>query len=369
MIAWLTLAGGLVVLVLGAELLVRGASALAARLGISPLIVSLTIVAFGTSSPEIAVSLSAIADGQSDLALGNAVGSNTFNVLFILGVSALDRPLVVQQKLVRIEVPLIILAGLLLWVMLSDGSLGRLDGLILLVGILGYTAFAIRSARREPPEVKAEYDAMPAAPTRSRVVVVVSFILGGLLLAVLGARWFVAGAVTIAQSLGVSELVIGLTIVAAGTSLPELATSVVATIRGQRDIAVGNVLGSNLFNILGILGLAGIVAPEGLAASPALMAFDLPVMIAVSIACLPILFTGYRIDRWEGVVFLLAYAAYVGCLILETPRHDAISGFTSIMVWFALPLTSVGLAMSIAHNIRKNRSVPPCKTSGDEPMP
>jgi cation:H+ antiporter len=335
--AWFLLACGLLALVAGAELLVRGAATLASRLGISPLVVGLTVVGFGTSSPEIAVSLSAVVDGQPDLALGNAVGSNSFNVLFILGLSAVVRPLLVQQKLVRIEVPLIILAGVVLWLMLSDDVLGRLDGFILLAGILGYTAFAIRNARHEAPEVEAEYDAVPGTTKRGQVAVALAFVVAGVALTVLGAHWLVEGAVTIAQSLGVGELVIGLTIVAAGTSLPELATSVVAAFRGQQDIAVGNILGSNLFNILGVLGLAGVAASNGLPASPALMAFDLPVMIAVSVACLPILFTGYRIDRWEGGLFLLVYAAYIAYLLLEASTHDAIGGFAAVVLWFALP--------------------------------
>jgi cation:H+ antiporter len=361
MTAWFLLVAGLLVLVLGAELLVRGGSALATRLGISPLVVGLTVVAFGTSSPEFAVSLSAIADGRPDLTLGNAVGSNTFNVLFILGASALLRPLVVHQKLVRVEVPLIILAGLVLWLMLSDGVLGRLDGLILFSGILGYTTMAIRGARRASPAVEAVYAAGTGAAKRERLVVAIPLIVIGLLLTAFGARWLVDGAVTIAQSLGVSELVVGLTIVAAGTSLPEAATSVVAAVRGQRDIAVGN--------ILGILGLAGIVAPSGLPASPALMAFDLPVMIAVSAACLPILFTGYRVDRWEGALFLLAYAAYIAYLTLDATDHDAIGGFTAVVLWFVLPLTGIGVAMSVVHTLHKDRRQRPSAHSPDEVTP
>jgi cation:H+ antiporter len=369
MTSWLLLAIGLVVLVLGAELLVRGASSLAARLGISPLVVGLTIVAFGTSSPEVAVSLSAVANDQPDLALGNAVGSNTFNVLFILGLSALIRPLVVHQKLVRVEVPLTILASGVLWLMLADGALGRADALVLIAGITGYTTAAIRGARRESDDVKAEYAAATPTMKRGSVRIAIALIAAGLALAVLGAHWLVDGAVAIARSLGVSELVIGLTIIAAGTSLPEVATSVVAAVRGQRDIAVGNVLGSNLFNVLGILGLAGIVAPNGLPASPDLMAFDLPVMIAASIACLPILFTGYLVDRWEGAVFLLAYTAYVAYLAIDAASHDAIGGFTAIMLWFALPLTGIGLVMSFVHNMRKNRRITPRTTTSDEATP
>ncbi len=349
MIAWLQLALGLGVLVLGAECLVRGASSLALRFGISPLIVGLTIVAFGTSSPEIAVSLGAVAEGKPDLAIGNAVGSNIFNTLFILGVTAMIAPLVVHQKLVRVEVPLIILASVALWCMLLDGTLGRVDGAMLLAAIVVYTTLAVRSARNESEEVKAEYAASGDVTKPPRLVSSVVLIVIGLVFAVLGAGWLVDGAVLIATSLGVGELVIGLTIVAAGTSLPEVATSVVAAIRGQRDIAVGNVLGSNLFNICAILGLAGVFAPDGLPASPTLMAFDLPIMIAVSVACLPIMFTGFRVSRWEGALLLLVYAGYITYLILTAARPESLPGFTAGMLWFAMPLAVLGLGLSVVH--------------------
>lgn len=353
---WLLLAIGLGFLVAGAELLVRGASSLATRFGVSPLVVGLTVGAFGTSAPEIAVSLNAVAENKPDLALGNAVGSNIFNALFILGLTALITPIVVQQKLVRIEVPLIILAGLVLWAMLLDGMLGRLDGLILLTGIVAYTGFVVRSTLRGTPEIKAEHAETATRAGRPGLARSIGLIAAGLIIAVLGSRWLVDGAVSIAESLGISELVIGLTIVAAGTSLPELATSIVAAIRGQRDIAVGNVLGSNLFNILAILGLVGTFAPDGLPASPALMSFDLPIMIAVSIACLPIMFTGFRINRWEGAFFLLAYSGYIAYLILDAADHAALAGLTTGALWFALPLAGLGITLSVAHTLRGTRS-------------
>jgi cation:H+ antiporter len=354
MSAWLLLTVGVAVLVLGAELLVRGASTLAVRLGMSPLVIGLTIVAFGTSSPEVAVSLKATADRQPDLVLGNAVGSNTFNVLFILGLSALIRPLVVHQKLIRLDIPLMIGTGLLLWLLLADRSLGRLDAALLLTGIIAYTATAIRSAKREQPDVEKEYaEAVPAAP-RSGLTLAITFITGGLVLAVLGARWLVSGAVSIASSLGVSELIIGLTIVAAGTSLPEVATSVVAALRGQRDIAVGNVVGSNIFNMLAVPGLCGIVAPEGVAASPKLLAFDLPVMIAVSAACLPIAFTGSEIRRWEGGLFLAYYGGYILYLLLDASGHAARSTFVAALFWFVLPLSALGITVSVVTQLRRS---------------
>ncbi|MEO1718321.1 MAG: calcium/sodium antiporter [Planctomycetota bacterium] len=328
MTSWLLLGVGLAVLVTGAELLVRGASRMAAKLGISPLLIGLTIVAFGTSSPEIAVSLGAVANGQPDLALGNAFGSNTFNILFILGLSAIVCALVVQQKLIRIGVPLIIVAGAVLWIMLLDSKLGRLDGALLLLGLVTYIVSVICAARREAP--KSDHDSPQAVDRKPQgVVLAVLMVLVGLGLSVLGARWLVQGCVSIAASFGVSELVIGLTIVAAGTSLPEVATSLVAAVRGQRDIAVGNVLGSNIFNILGILGLAGMVAPAGITAPPSLVNFDLVIMLAASFLCLPIMLTGFRVDRWEGGLFLAAYIGYLIFTVLNATGSDPISN-TSI---------------------------------------
>jgi cation:H+ antiporter len=265
---------GLGSLVLGAELLVRGASRLAAAVGVSPLVIGLTIVAYGTSAPELAVSVKAGLAGRADIAVGNVVGSNIFNVLFILGVSALIAPLVVSQQLVRWDVPIMIGTSALALPLSGDGRVGFIDGLILVIGIVVYTTLLIRLARREKSrlvidEYAREYSVKAKVPPE-RKARHVCFCLVGLLALVLGTRWFIDGAVALAAAMGVSELVIGLTLVAAGTSLPEVFTSVIATVRGERDIAVGNVVGSNIFNILGILG--GILPrhagrPEGVRAS------------------------------------------------------------------------------------------------------
>lgn len=346
---WVLIGLGLAFLVLGAELIVRGASAMAARLGVSPLVVGLTIVAFGTSSPELAVSLSAVASDQPDLVLGNTVGSNTFNVLFILGISAMVRPLIVDQKLIRIDVPIMIATSVLLWVLLLDGILGRLDGVLLLVGIVAFTTLAIWMSRRESLAVVQEYTEAVALPKRRSVMLTLVMIALGLVGCVFGARWFVSGAVSIATSLGVSELVIGLTIVAAGTSLPEVATSLVAVIRGQRDIAVGNIIGSNIFNILCILGLSGVVAPRGVPVEPSLMAFDLPVMIAVAVACLPIIFTGFRITRLEGAMLFGAYVAYITFIVLVSIQHEDLDRFSTAMLWYVFPIAGFGVLMSVGH--------------------
>jgi len=335
---------GLGLLVLGAESLVRGASRLAAALGISPLVVGLTVVAYGTSAPEMAVSIKSAWAGQPDLALGNVVGSNIFNVLFILGASALIAPLTVSSQLVRLDVPVMIGLSALALLLASDGSVGRLDGSLLFAGAIAYTVFQVWQSRKETAAIRDEY-AQEFAGKPSSTAANLGFVAAGLALLLLGSRWLVAGAVAFAQALGVSELVIGLTVVAAGTSLPEVATSLLAAIRGERDIAVGNVVGSNIFNILAVLGLSAIVAPAGLPAAPALLRFDLPVMIAVAVACLPIFASGAVIARWEGALFLSCYAAYTAYLILAAQQHDALPAYSLVMEVFVLPLTALTLGV------------------------
>ena len=306
--------GGLVLLIGGAELLVRGASRLAAAIGISPLVIGLTVVAFGTSAPELAVSVQSTLDGQSDLAMGNVVGSNIANVLLILGLSAVITPLTVASQLIRIDVPLMIGGSLLLYGLGLDGRIGRWDGVVLFAGIILYTTWLIYQSRRENKAIQAEFAAEYSVGRHSAMgmwLLNLSFIVVGLLLLVIGARWLVESAVLLARWFEISELIIGLTVVAVGTSLPEVATSVIAAIRGERDIAVGNAVGSNIFNILSVLGLAGIISPVGVVVSTAILGFDLPIMIAVAIACLPIFYTGSRIAHWEGTLFLGYYIAYV----------------------------------------------------------
>lgn len=308
---------GLILLVYAADYLVKGASHIATDLGISPLVVGLTVVAFGTSAPELAVSVMSAFKGEADLALGNVVGSNIFNVLFILGISALIVPLIVHQQLVRLDVPIMIGASLLLYGLSYDGNLSMIDGAILFVLVLGYTTFLIKQSRKEKDkevveEYQTEYGKHGEKPKWLRNVFFIVLGLAGL---ILGSRWLVEGAVFIARHFGVSELVIGLTIIAAGTSLPEVATSVIAAIKGERDIAVGNVVGSNIFNILTVLGLSSMIAPNGVDVDAAALKFDIPVMIGVAIACLPIFMHNHMISRTNGAFFFLCYVAYVAYLI------------------------------------------------------
>jgi cation:H+ antiporter len=342
---------GLVALVTGAELLVRGASKLALSFGISPLVVGLTIVAFGTSAPEVAVSVGAVLGGKTDIAIGNVVGSNIFNVLFILGLSALITPLVVNVQLIRQEVPIMIGASLLLLVLSRDGRLGVAEGSFLFALLVAYTVFLVRQSRAETQAARDEYagEFKPPVPggwdSRLPVQLLIAVGLG---LLVLGSDWLVTAAVSFAKTLGVSDLIIGLTIVAAGTSMPEVATSVAAALKGERDIAVGNVVGSSTFNILGCLGLSALVSGSaGLVVAPSVLNFDIWVMTAVALACLPVFMTGREIARWEGGLFLLYYAAYVAYLILAAQQHAALGAFSGVMLSFVLPLTVVTLVIAL----------------------
>jgi cation:H+ antiporter len=340
---------GLGALVAGAEALVRGASKIAMSLGISPLVVGLTIVAMGTSSPEVAVSVGAALSGNTDIAVGNVVGSNVFNVLFILGVSALITPLVVHSQIIRQEVPIMIGASVVLAVMVIDGSLSRMEAAMLLVLLVGYMVFLVRQSRAETAEIRDEY---AGAVQRngawdSHWAAQALLIAAGLGLLVLGSEWLVNAAVAFARALGVSDLIIGLTIIAAGTSMPEVATSIMAAVRGERDIAVGNVIGSNTFNILGCLGLSGVVSANGLGMSSAVLNFDLWVMLAVAFACLPAFMLRNEIGRRRGLMFLAFYVAYVAYLILGAQDHDALDEFSAVMLSFVLPITIVTLVAMV----------------------
>lgn len=342
---------GLVALVVGADALVRGASKIALRLGVSPLVVGLTIVALGTSAPEVTVSVSAVLGGQSDIALGNVVGSNILNILFILGLAALIAPLVVDAQIIRQEVPIMIGASVLLLMFSLDGRITLNESVMLAILLVGYTGFLIVQSRKQTTAVKEEFagEIHPSVEKAwdSHLFVQILLIIGGLALLVLGSRWLVQAAISFARQLGVSDLIIGLTIVAAGTSLPEVAASVVAAVKGERDIAVGNVVGSNLFNIFGCIGLAGIAAgPAGLGVEPSLLRFDMWVMIAAAIACLPIFLTGREIARWEGGLFLAYYLAYVTYLLLAASEHDRLPAYSAVMLSFVLPLTVITLIVA-----------------------
>lgn len=304
---------GLALLVLGAEALVRGASRIALAARLSPLAIGLTIVAFGTSAPELAVSVKASLGGQAAVAVGNVIGSNTMNVLAILGLASLITPLAVSSQLVRLDIPVMVAVSGLAWLLALDSKISRIEGGMLVLLFVSYTLFLFWAARRTGAvDSKAtEGSETPSVSLWGSLALACL----GLALLIFGSQLFVGAAIAIATAAGVSEAVIGLTIVAAGTSLPELVTSVVASLRGERDIAVGNVVGSNLFNLLCVLGVAGIVSPAGVAVSPEVLRFDFPVMFAAAAICLPICFTRFSIDRWEGALLLAGYAGYLTFLI------------------------------------------------------
>ena len=343
------MAAGLALLAGGGELLVRGASRLAAHFGVSPLVIGLTVVAFGTSAPELAVSLQSLQSGAATLAVGNVVGSNIFNILLILGASAMLAPLVVSTRVIWIEVPIMIGVSFLAWALAADGALSSIDGAALVLIVVAYLLWLLLTSREagDAPEA----DERGHSAMASGVVAA-----AGLALLLLGARWLVDGAVSLASNLGVSSAVIGLTIVAAGTSLPEVAASIMATARGHRDLAVGNVLGSNVFNLTVILGGTSVAAgnlgvPEGV------LSFDVIIMVAVAVACLPIFITGHTIARWEGVLFLAYYVAYLMYLVLDATEHEALPHFKDAMLYFAIPLTVVTLMVLTTRTLMRRRHI------------
>jgi len=352
---------GLTGLVIGASLLVRGASALALRLGISPLVVGLTVVAFGTSAPEMAVTTSAALAGQADLAVGNVVGSNIFNVLFILGVAALITPLTVHRQVIRQEAPIMVGCAALLVALSQDGSIGWVDGALLLGLLLAYTVFLVLQSRAEEQRGNAQSDADLPQSARSgqwdsSVPAQLALVAVGLVLLVAGSDAMVSAAVVMARALGMSEAVIGLTIVAAGTSLPEVAASIAASFKGERDMAIGNVVGSCVFNILGVVGLGGLVASlgsaDGLTVTQHILRVDLWVMLATTLACLPVFISGRTIERWEAALFLGYYVAYTVYLVMASQSYGGTGQFGDVIVSVVMPLTIVALTIAMLRQPR-----------------
>ncbi len=305
---------GLAALLAGAEVLVRGGTGLAGWLGIRPMIIGLTVVSLGTSVPELAVGIDAAVSGSPGLAVGNIVGTNLVNILFILGLSALLVPVVLQRMTLRFDLPAMTAAALLMFLLALDGRLGPVDGLVLLGAGTTYTWLLLRLSRRdrdadtEPPDDPAR---STPRPVRSALE-----LLGGILVIVLGAELLVEGAVDAAQTLGISETVIGLTVVAIGTSAPELVTTVLSTVRGDRDIALGNLLGSSIYNIVFVLGLTVVIAPDGVPVPDEVLAADLVLMAVVALAAVPVFVSGARVTRAEGALFVGTYLGYLTWLVL-----------------------------------------------------
>ncbi|EYT64499.1 sodium:calcium antiporter [Dietzia sp. UCD-THP] len=370
------LAVGFVLLVAGGESLVRGASRLAVTIGMSPLVVGLTVVAFATSTPELAVSVDAALSGHPGLAVGNVVGSNIANILLILGLTALVAPLLAKSRIVRVDIPIMVGFSIVLLVVALDGVISALNGMLLLAGLVAYVAATVVISRRrtaDPAEAtddgstvesaagstagaESEVDADPATDADPQshkgahsVLMSGAMVALGVLLLVVGARLLVTAASDLAAAWGMSDLVIGLTVVAIGTSLPELATSLVAAVRGERDMAVGNIVGSNMFNIGAVLGVTSLITPIEVA--PGAIRFDLPIMVAVALALLPIAFTGMAIKRWEGLLFAGFYAAYIAYVVLQASGHDALEPFSTAMLWFVIPFTAVWLVVLATYEL------------------
>lgn len=312
--AFVFLIGGGAVLSFGAHFFVLSSSHLARRLGISPVIIGLTVVAFGTSAPEMAVNGMAALQGNTDIAMGNVVGSNIFNVAFILGLCAIIKPLFVSAQLIKIDIPIMLVSSVLLWWMAQDRSISRLESTFLLVGILLYTLLQIGLAvkgKNADKEFAAEFSDK-GKPLKDLLILA-----GGLAMLVLGANYFVDGAVIGARLLGWSEAVIGLTIIAAGTSMPEVATSVAATIKGERDIAIGNVVGSNIFNILAVIGVTGVISPTELPVNDHMARIDTVVMIGVAAVCLPFIIKDKTLGRVLGTILFVSWLVYTSYLIIN----------------------------------------------------
>lgn len=351
---WLLLLSGLVLLIFGADMLVKGAAKLAGSFGVPPLVIGLTVVAFGTSAPELAVSVKSAWSGQAELAIANVIGSNIFNILFILGLAALISPLIVSKQLIRQDVPIMIAVSVIATVMIWNGLLERWESAILFLALLVYTGFLfIQGKKQNDEEGIAEIDELLSGNT-STWKSVLYFVIG-LILLVLGARWLVQSAISIATGLGVSEAVIGLTIVAVGTSLPEVMTSVMATIRGERDIAIGNVVGSNIFNILCVLGLAGLISPEPLIAGQQLATLDIPVMLAVSVLCLPLFFVGGTLSRFEGFLFLLLYTSYVSYMILVVTQANFATTLEQALIYGLIPAVFIYVSFTLVRDLMQRQ--------------
>lgn len=315
--SWMLVVVGLAALIAGAELVLRAGTRLAARLGVSPLVIGLTVVSIGTSAPELAVGVDAVWVGAGDLAVGNIAGTNLVNLLLILGLSALLRPLTLHGQILRFDLPMMALAAISLLLMTLDRTLSRTDGVLLVAIALIYTAVILRVSRRELASVRAEYEAEYAPPPSPKGKFVdIVLLVAGIAVVVLGAHGLVGGSVDLAQQLGVSDALIGLTIVSIGTSAPELVTTLVATVRNDRDVAVGNLIGSSVYNIAFILGVTTLTAPGGITVSEQLVQVDLPLMTAAVLLCIPVFLSGRRVHRFEGGLFVVLYLGYLIWLLM-----------------------------------------------------
>lgn len=333
---------GLVILIGGTELFLKSVDKFGAAWSVSPVVMGLTVVAFATGAPELAISLQAAADGRPDLVIGNIIGSNVANILLILGIAGLFKPLNITNRIIKIDVPMVIGASLLLYFLAMDGSLSTVDGLIIIAGLILYSGFMYGQIRKDRMANQRKKEEKPDPGEPITILFYGKYILlllTGLILIVMGSRWMVEAAVTIAEILGVSELIIGLTIVSIGTSLPEVATSLSSIRKGDSDTAIANVMGSNLYNILLTLGLTVMIAPGALHVSTDAIHLDLPFMVIVAASCLPLFWPGKHIGRPEAAGFLFYYTSYITYLVLIALHHPFKEHMEWGMTWIIIPAT------------------------------
>ena len=333
---------GLAGLIVGAEFFLRAVDRFGLKWGVSPMVMGLTVVAFATGAPDLAISLKAAMKDSADLVLGNIIGSNIANILLILGITGFITPLQIKLRIVRIDVPIVIAMSIVLYLLALDGVLSLTDGIVLLLGLLTYSVFTFLQIRKNKVDISDLYDHDEEVELATGTLFYVKnlgLLLAGLALIALGANWMVSSAVTIAKLLGMSELVVGLTIVSIGTSLPEVATSMTAARKGNADIAVANVLGSNIYNIMLTLGLTIVVTPGVLEVSRNALMLDMPFMIAVAVGCIPIFLTGFDLDRKDASLFLFYYAGYLIYLILEATGSEYLGWIEKGFFFGILPFT------------------------------
>ncbi len=347
---------GLVMLIGGAELFLKSVDKFGAAWSVSPVVMGLTVVAFATGAPELAISLQAAAEGRPDLVLGNIVGSNIANILLILGVAGLVSPLKITNRIIKIDVPVVIAASVLLFVLAMDGSLTPFDGLLILIALLMYSLFMYTQIKKDRAANQHKEKREVGEPVTTLFYGKYIFLLLlGLIFIVMGSRFMVDSAVEIAGILGISELIIGLTIVSIGTSLPEVATSVSAVRRNDSDTAVANVMGSNLYNILLTLGLTIVVAPGALDVSADAIRLDLPIMMIVAGACLPLFWPGKMLGRLEAGGFLFYYAAYLTYLVFIAIQHPLKETMEWGMTWIIIPLTVLLILVKFISDYREKK--------------
>lgn len=350
MSALLIFLGGLIGLLIGGHFVVDSASKIGAKFRLTPMVIGLTIVAAGTSAPELAVVFQAVAADDTELAIGSIIGSNIANVLLVLGLVAALGTIHVTTRVVRFDIPIMIVASVAFLVLSLDGGLGRFDGVVLFGFLVGFVVWTLRSAPKAPvtrTESTGQLRPDGHDVTDGSLFAVVTSLVAGVAILAVAARYVVQGAEEIAFSLGVPELIIGLTIVALGTSAPEIITTLLAALRGHRELAVGNAVGSNIFNILLVLGAGAALAPGGIAIGGDALELDLPIMVAAAVACLPIVFWDNKLDRWEGAVFVGYYIAYLVFLVLDATGHRASDPFALVLMVFVMPLTALTVAVFI----------------------